>query len=62
MAYGGIPQGELISILFVDCGYRTARQQQGWLRAKFNVARTEDLTPQQKSEAVDLLKAERGNR
>jgi hypothetical protein len=59
MAYGGISQDEFIAILFGDCGYDTVAQRKGWLKIRFGKSYSDELTRAEKSQAIDMLKAEK---
>ncbi len=52
-------QEEYIAILFADCGYNTARQRKGWLQLRFGKDFADELTPAQRSKAIDELKTEK---
>lgn len=52
-------QVEYIAILFADCGYTTAAQRKGWLKARYRKEYPDELTPPQKTAAIAALKAEK---
>lgn len=54
-------QEEYIAILFADCGYEAGSQRRGWLAFRFNKRYADELTAEQKSQAIELLKQERGD-
>ena len=52
-------QQEYIAILFIDCGYDTSAQRRGWLDKRFGVEYPDELTSEQRSRAIDMLKDEK---
>lgn len=58
--YGGITQVQFIAILFDDCGY-TGAQRREWLEARYGARYCDELTVEQRSQIIELLRAEKGS-
>lgn len=53
-------QEEYVSILMSDCGYQSAAQRRGWLQLRFSKSYSDELTVQELSTAIAMLKEEKG--
>ena len=55
-------QQAYIDILFIDNGYSTSVQRRGWMQKRFGRSYADELTVEERSRAIDMLKEEKEGR